>query len=377
MRADDSVVLPKPLRQGAKQVFQHLRAVPIWGQVAWARQGRGPVAAFLPARGRTQSSLLRIYNVAGALRTLGWHTVVLPWTLTLPQRRRMLSGLDPDVVVMQGARHELNRPSLYGPWPIVYDMDDADFHIAHLSGPVNDAMSQVAAVLAGSSYIAEWCLAAGAPMAPVVWTGTPVSPAPRRLQAGRPAVVAWAQTRPETYRREARLVQQVMARVARTHAGVRLRLYDRQGQGDAAFLAGFAAAGITVEWCPPMAYGDYLVSFDDVAVSLAPLCPETPFSRGKSFGKILAALDRKVPVVGSDACEHGAFFTPQTGIITNDLDLWAMSICDLLSAPARRQDMADRAFEAFSNQLTVEAAARKVEDVLSYAVAAGRRAPAV
>lgn len=371
MRLTHLAPMPGPMRKGAKHVLQQMRAVPVWGQVARAHRGTGPRVAFLPARARTQSSLLRIYNLSDAMRGLGWRTLVVPWTLTLSQRRRVLSGFAPDVIVMQGPRHGLNRPCFYPDWPIVYDMDDADFHIAHLAEPVARAMPQVAAVMAGSSYIAQWCLAAGAPAAPVVWTGTPVSSTARPPQAGRPSVVAWAQTRPDTYKREAAMVASVMARVALHVPGVVLRLYDRQGTGDQAFLAEFKIPGLELEWHPPMPYAAYLTSFDDVAVSLAPLCPDTPFSRGKSFGKVLAALDRKVPVVGSDACEHGAFFQPDTGIITNDVDLWVSSIIDLLSDPARRQGLADRAFRAFGEALTVQAAALRADEVLSGVICDG------
>ncbi|MEL7461785.1 MAG: hypothetical protein AAFX45_10880 [Pseudomonadota bacterium] len=364
MRLIDLTDLPSPMRKGAHHMLQQMRAVPVWGQVARAQTGSGPQVAFLPSKGRTQSSLLRIYNVADGLRALGWRTLVVPWTLTLPQRRAALSRFDPDLVVVQGARHALNRPHLYARWPIVYDMDDADFHIAHLAEPVAQAMPQVAAVIAGSSYIADWCRTAGAPAASVVWTGTPVSTAPRPPQKMRPPVVAWAQTRPDAYAREAQLVRQVMARVADVHPGARLRLYDRQSQQDPAFLDSFKAPGLDVEWRARMSYEEYLASFDDVAVSLAPLCPETLFSRGKSFGKVLAALDRKVPVVGSDVCEHGAFFQPDTGIITNKVDHWVSSIADLLARPDRRQQMADKAFDAFVGQLTVEAAAKRTSAIL-------------
>lgn len=365
MRFDDLPPIVRPAHAGGKRILQTLREVPVRAKAAIANTGRGPRVAFLPSAGRTQSSHLRIYNVAEELKLLGWRTVVLPRTLTLVQRHRTLSSFDPDIVVMQGARHDLNRPDLYADWPIVYDMDDADFHIAHLTDPVARAMPRVAAVMAGSAYISDWCLAAGAIAAPIVWTGTPVSTAPRPDQAGRPPVVAWAQTRPETYLREAQLVQKVMACVAEAFPGVRLRLYDRHKQSNQEFLDQFRAPGLDLEWHPPMAYADYLASFDDVAVSLAPLCPETPFSRGKSFGKVLAALDRKVPVVGSDACEHGRFFKPETGVITNHPDAWVSSIVGLLSDPERRQGIADRAFDAFCDRLTVKAAARKIDDILT------------
>ena len=66
-------------------------------------------------------------------------------------------------------------------------------------------MPRVAGVIAGSRYIADWCLAEGAPRADVLWTGAEVSPGHRPPQAERPPLVAWAQTRPMDYGAEALL----------------------------------------------------------------------------------------------------------------------------------------------------------------------------
>ena len=124
------------VRSLVRPAVRAARAAPVWGRVGLARRGRGPLAVFLPAYGRHGAARLRIYNVAGALRPLGWRTLVMPWTLTLAQRHRILARARPDVVVMQGSRHALNRPGFYPGYPIVYDIDDADFHLPHLTGPV-------------------------------------------------------------------------------------------------------------------------------------------------------------------------------------------------------------------------------------------------
>ena len=100
---------------------------------------------------------------------------------------------------MQGARHPLNRRALYPDYRIVYDMDDADFHLPHLSEPVQRAMGEIDAVISGTQYIANWCHKAGAGEAVAVWAGTPVSTGVRTDPGKCPAVVAWAQTRPMAY----------------------------------------------------------------------------------------------------------------------------------------------------------------------------------
>lgn len=339
-----------------------LREIPVWSAVLRPRRER--TVAFLPSKGRAQSSLLRIYGIAEALGRCGWGTMVIPATLDLAQRRRLLSRFAPDVIVMQGARHPLNRPALYPGVPIAYDMDDADFHLGQFAEPVREAMSEVAVVLAGSRYVADWCRAAGAE-ARVVWTGTPVSPGPRRPQAERPPLVAWAQSEPVSYALERAFVLDVMRRVADGRPGVRLRLFGRGPDDDDAILGPFRDAGIAVEWLPMMPYPEFLAALDDAAVGLSPICPEDAFVRGKSFGKVLAYLDRGVPVVAADAADHPLFFTPETGILSNDPAECAAAVERLLADPAARQRMADAARGALEARLSTEAAAAEVDAILT------------
>lgn len=338
-----------------------LREAPLWPATFRLRDTRA--VAFLPSKPRAQASLLRIYAVADALKARGWATIVLPAGLDLAQRRRLLARFAPDVVVMQGARHTLNRPGLYPGYRIAYDMDDADFHLPHLAEAVRDAMAEVDVVLAGSRYVAEWCEAQGA-TARVVWTGTPVSPGPRPRQDARPPLVAWAQSEPVNYVLERAFVTDVMRRVARKRPGVRLRLFGRRPGDDDGILAPFHQAGVVTEWLPMMPYDRFLKALDDVAVGLSPICPENAFSRGKSFGKVLAYLDRGVPVVASDAADHPLFFTARTGILSNDPAVWAEAIDRLLGDGDARQSLADAGLGALKNRLSTEAAAREIEAIL-------------
>ena len=155
-----------------------------------------------------------------------------------------------------------------------------------------------------------------------------------------------------------------MARVAARHPGVTLRLYDRLPGDDPGFADSFGAPGLGVEWVERAPYKTFLAGLDNVAIGLAPLCPQTPFSRGKSFGKVLAYLDRGVPVVASDAGEHAGFFTPATGVISNDTEVWVAQILRLLDDPAARHQIADAAHARFCRDLSVGAAAAGVDRVL-------------
>lgn len=346
----------------ARPVLRGFRELPV--RIRALRQGRGARVVFLPAYGREGSALLRIYNVAAALRQSDWDVHILPPKLTLAQRHRCLRALRPDVVIMQGTRHALNRPALYPDQRIVLDLDDSDFHLPHLAASVTNAMRGVVAVIAGSEYIANWCRKAGAPLVRVVWTGTPVSKYRRRPQSERPPVVAWAQTRPMTYQYEARLVRAVMRQVAAAHPDVTLRLYDRCPEDDPGFEQSFEAPGLNVEWRDRMGYAEFLDSFDDVVVGLAPLTQIDPFCRGKSFGKVLAYLDRGVPVVASDAGEPRAFLTEETGKLCGSQDGWVRAISELLHDVDARERMAIAGFAAFSRDLSVETAADHVARVL-------------
>ena len=322
-----------------------------------------PCVVLFPNYDKDGAALLRIYNVADGLAGRGWRVCVFPPKLTLRQRQRWLSYVQPDVIVMQGSRHALNRPSYYPGFKIVYDIDDADFHLPHLTAAVQEAMPQVRTVMAGSEYIANWCRGAGAQDVRVVWTGAPVSKM-RQPQTGRPAVVAWAQTKPTTYKQEAELVARTMAGVAARQPGVTLRLFDRQEGDDPRFIDMFRAPGLDVEWLPKMSYSDFLKALDDVAVGLAPLCPETEFSRGKSFGKVLAYMDRMVPVVASDEGEPAQVFTPQTGGLCKDERDWVDTTVRFLQSEAAREAAVAAAYEVFQQHLTTEAAADRVAGLL-------------
>ena len=342
-----------------------LRALPSEWRIRPLLYAFGPRAIFLPATRRDGAAHLRIYHMAGALKEAGWQVLLLPSTLSLAERLRLMEAFSPDVLFMQGARHRLNRPWLYPRWPVVLDMDDADFHLPHLFEPLRRAMPGVVGVIAGSRYVADWCSAAGAGHADVVWTGAPVSARVRPPHHKRPPVIAWAQTRPMRYLAEADMVREVIRGFARRYgAGLTLRLFDRQPGDDPGFAHSFEGPGVTVDWVAKARYQSYLASFDDVALGLAPLCPETPFSRGKSFGKVLAYLDRMVPVLASAAGEHAQFFTAETGVVSNDPHVWVEEGVRLLNNATLRQNRADAAFWAFQDQLSLTTAAEKTDGLL-------------
>ena len=160
---------------------------------------------------------------------------------------------------------------------------------------------------------------------------------------------------------------ETMKRVLAKCPDARLRLYDRGTEdrdSEEMLRRRIEAAGIPLEWPPAMSYGSYLATFDDVSVGLAPLSPESRFSRGKSFGKLLAYLDRMVPVVLSDTGEPARFFTGRTGLFATSTEEWTGSVIHLLKDRKVRSCLAGAAHVAFRSRLTSAATAARLSEVL-------------
>jgi hypothetical protein len=121
---------------------------------------------------------------------------------------------------------------------------------------------------------------------------------------------------------------------------------------------------VEVQFVRSLPYSRFLRSLRSVSIGLSPIIASSPFSRGKSFGKILGYLDAKVPVICSNEADHALFFGPQSGIVSNDKSVWVEMISYLLDSPLRRDQISDAAFLDFSNRLTIDAAARRVDQFL-------------
>jgi glycosyltransferase involved in cell wall biosynthesis len=95
---------------------------------------------------------------------------------------------------------------------------------------------------------------------------------------------------------------------------------------------------------------------------------QAPYSRGKSFGKILSYLDAEVPVIASDEVDHSLFFDGGSGVVSNDAAVWTDAVVRLLSEPQARDAMAAQATRKMIGQLTLQAAVNKVEATLRKAL---------
>lgn len=323
---------------------------------------------FFPSYWRTESSLLRVDRVAEVLRERAWSCVIAPPHLSVAQRRRLIAHMAPDIVFIHLARNAAHDPEFYPGRRVVFDMDDADWLNPRFRDRVAKCVAGAEGVIAGSRHLRDWCAANGARRMAVVWTGTPVSPGARPAHDARAPLVTWAQSDPFNYPAEFAFVEDVTTRLAARRGGVRLRLYGWRDGDDAARLAPMEAAGVEIERLAPMPYAAFLASLRETAVGLSPVIESNAYSRGKSFGKILAYFDAKTPVVTSDAVDHPLLFTDRAGarngVMSNDPEVWVDEIDDLLASPARRDAMAANAFETLKARLSADAAARQVEAFL-------------
>ncbi|QYZ70539.1 glycosyltransferase family protein [Neotabrizicola shimadae] len=322
----------------------------------------GPRIAFFPSSSREGASLLRAWNMAGALRPLGWRTLVVPMQLEEVQRRRLMRVFAPDLILFQQCRHPLNDANHAMGLPFVLDCDDADFLDPAIAPRLEATARGAMGVVCGSRFIRDWAAGLNA-RAEVIWTGTPVSPVPPPDQRTRGAVVAWAQASPAGYPMELAFVQELTRRLWARGLRFRLRLYGVGTAEEAAIRAGFGP-GADLELMPLMGYDAFLASLRDVAVGLSPIIAASPFSRGKSFGKILGYLDAGVPVIASDEADHALFFTPESGVVSNDPAVWEAAVARLLGDGDARAAMAGAARAEMERRLSVTAAAARLDAFL-------------
>jgi hypothetical protein len=281
---------------------------------------------------------------------------------------RVLRSIAPDVLLVKGSRHPLNRREYFEDYPYVVDLDDADFYDPAHTKILTDLARGSSGFIAGSSFIRDWATQF-CDNAEVIWTGTRPSAGWHTPHAKREPILTWAQSAPVSYGSERAFIAEVLERVLEHIPRLRLRLYGRKPGEDSSALTGLLRPEIDLEWLPLMPYDDFLRSLRETAVGLSPVMIKNKFSRGKSFGKVLGYLDAKVPVICSDEVDHSLFFTPETGIVSNDPDIWADSVVTLLNDPTKRQVLSDAAYEIFLHHLSNKAAVSRTSHYLHHIIA--------
>jgi hypothetical protein len=335
------------------------------------------VVIFPGEAGTGGGSDLRAAALASELRRLGWRTTTVPSQLELKQRLRVIRVERPDVILMHQSRHPLNRPRLYGKTPCVFDADDADILDPNCRDAVIECCADSAAVIAGSRFLADEFRRYNSQVS-IVWTGTYLGASGRIApNESRVPSVAWATSNAFGYSHEAEFVREVIVRLSRKVRFTYIQYGvdpDRRSAVEE-FLEPIRCCGVPVQVFGPMAYTQFTKSLESVAVGLQPVCWENPFSRGKSFGKILAYLAADVAVVASDAVDHPLFFQDGlNGVLeTNEVDRWVDRILLLLQRPSVRAGMVAQARADFLTRLTTASAAKYVDAALIRAIGVSRK----
>jgi len=271
----------------------------------------------------------------------------------------------PDVILMQMERHPLNRPRFYRPVPVVFDIDDADFLWEHARPLVQECCQDSAAVVAGSRFVAEWA-AQWNPRVEIVWTGAPHRPRPRTpSQLHRRLVVAWGHSRPHDYPQEEAFLEAVLLQVAKRISFEYWIFGVRDEFAKELRTERLVGAGIKVRSFPPMPFAEFSRRLEEVAVGMQVLAEDNPFSRGKSFGKILNYLEAGAVVLATSGADHAGFFrSRQNGVLAKSQEEWSEALVWLLENPSVRARLAKQAYTDFLDRLTSRAAARRYDALL-------------
>ena len=315
---------------------------------------------------------LRGAAIGKALRNFGWRATILPPQLELQQRERIIHFERPDIVLLQQTRHPLNHPRYFEGLPCVLDVDDADIVDTRYSDQIADCARQCKAIIAGSHWLAKAFRQHNNDVS-VVWTGSYITPNSRALAPSRRGpVITWASSDPFGYPVEATLMREVLLKLAKT-TSFEFRLYGvRDTPRAKAYLEPLNKAGVKTKLFGPMRYHQFIRSLEHVAVGLHPVCMESPFSQGKSFGKLLAYMAAQVAVVTSREIDHPLFFRDGESaalIETNSIDAWVSRTRELV-VNKQRQAVVQAATSDYQRLLTTARAAEKIDGVLRRVLAA-------
>lgn len=309
------------------------------------------------------ASDLRGYTMARELRRFGWRTLVFPPQLELVQRQRLVRRERPDIVVLQKARHRLNRPEFYPDTKCVLDIDDSYFLVPGQDEGIVQCMEQCERVICGSRYLADYARQYNGAV-DIIWTGSRPRPPPGTKKAS-PPVVAWAVSSVSDYLPELTLVMSALELVERTDWQFWLF-----GEADTArgvrLTRPLESRGIPVRIFPFLDFDQFLSTLEEVSIGLAPLVPDqTRIGMGKSFGKILHYLNCRVAVVASDAADHPLFFeNGVNGFLATSAREFAQRIDLLIAREDLRETVVQRAHRDYLDRLSIHSAARKMDGVL-------------
>jgi glycosyltransferase involved in cell wall biosynthesis len=170
---------------------------------------------------------------------------------------------------------------------------------------------------------------------------------------------------------EAKLMREVLLELA-NHTEFEFWLY---GVTDPLLCNAYLAplmGRVRTRWFRPKRYAAFVRSLENVAVGLHPICQENAFSKGKSFGKILAYMAAQVPIVTSREVDHPLLLRDGESaalIENNDLEAWVSATRDLVRNRKKRDSYMAAAAVAYEKHLTTSRAAERLDLILRRLIA--------
>jgi glycosyltransferase involved in cell wall biosynthesis len=323
-----------------------------------------------PAVGGGGSSDLRAWGVARSLERLGWQCAVVPAQLEQRQRMRIIGLEKPDMALVQQGRHKLNRPQLLGTLPYLFDIDDADYLVNDQAEMYAELCSRAEAVTAGSHRIASWCSRYNRKVE-VVWTGVPFPASfPERSPARRRPILAWTHHfLPEADSDQRYILSQLIRRV-KEQTDFELWLFGiqkREGLESTARLCD--ELGIPLRTWPFLKYPKLCGLLESVAVGIDIIPKDHEVYQAKNFGKVLAFMRSGVSVVVGNEAEYPQVIkTGFNGFLADSYEEYAGYIAELLKRPDLREYIARNAWESLRRDLSLDAAAAKIDALLRSAM---------
>jgi glycosyltransferase involved in cell wall biosynthesis len=328
------------------------------------RHGNKRAVIFPDLGGLGQASDLRGYAIAAELKKFGWRVIVVPYWVDLAYRLKVIQREQPDVIILQQSRHKLNRPSLYPGYNTLFDADDADYV---WDGEVVSEVCRTASVsVVGNHHMAEVFRNFGAPRVEVVWTGTYIHSVPgAKPNQDRGDVITWAHSTPQHYATEAAFIKELLLNIAKKRKFT-FRIYCSKPEWAREYVAPLRDAGIAIETYGTVRYAKFIESLATVAIGLQPVLIDNEFSRGKSFGKLLAYMAADVAVVASNQVDHPLFYRiRENGMLAdNTVEAWTEACLYLLENPAARANIVQSARADFLARLTTHAAAARMSAIM-------------
>lgn len=310
---------------------------------------------------------LRGRAVGLELEKLGYRVTVVPPQLELSQRKRILRWERPDFILMQQTRHPLNVPSLYPNYRCVLDVDDADILDPACSAQVIQCASSACGIVAGSRFIAQ-SFRPYVKRIEIIWTSSYLHPTPESHRLPRRSnLVSWPTSSVVGSSAEAELVREVVIAL-RELREFELRLYGmRDGKAEREYCQSLEKAGIPTESLGWMNYVEFVRSLSEVTVAICPLCDSNPFSRGKSFGKVLACMAAPTPMVLPSAVDYPLFFSHgNNGMLVDSTNVrgWVENVLALLDSSEQRERICNQAASDYMARLTTAKAAHLTDRFL-------------